>query len=78
VLAVTSTALLAALVTAGVVVLAGVAPVLARSIRNTQRIAALEDDIRDVREDVRFLVRRLIPGTVPPSVTRERKREEDG
>lgn len=76
-LAVTSTALLGVVGAAAIAILAGVGHVLMRVARNTQRIAALEDSMRDIGEDVRFLIRRLIPGTPPPSVAREREREDE-
>lgn len=72
-LAVTSTTLLAVSVTVGVVVAGGLVHVLVRLGRNEQRLGSVEEDVRDVRDDLRWWIRRESGGrAVAPSEHKER------
>jgi uncharacterized ion transporter superfamily protein YfcC len=65
-LAVTSTAILAATVVAGIFIVGGVFHILLRTGRDSQRLDQLERDVRAIRDDVRALFRSQT-GHVPPS-----------
>lgn len=72
-LAVTSTAILAAVAVVGVFLLGGLAHVLMRAGRNDQRLAQVEHDIADLKEDLRELFRQTL-GHLSPS----ERRQNDG
>lgn len=74
-LAVTSTTILTVVVVAAVALAGGLVHVLIRAGRDGERLAHVEHELRDVKDDVRELFGRLT-GYAAPSVRRDR--EESG
>jgi uncharacterized protein HemY len=68
-LAVTSTAILAATVVVGIFIVGGVFHTLLRTGRDSQRLDQLERDVRAIRDDIRELFRSQT-GHLPPSERR--------
>lgn len=61
----TGSIVLASVIPSTVVILGGLVHILVRVGRNDQRLTTVEHDVNDIRDDLRWLIRRQSGSTAP-------------